>query len=68
MERCPLCGYMRFACCRTTAPDAVTFREMFSITECLRCAEVRARAPEVFQWVLGVAQHLRLRIHEENVP
>jgi hypothetical protein len=67
MERCPLCGYMQFACCRTSEPSAVTMGEMYSISSCPRCEEAQRRAPEVFQWVLGVAQYLRVSQHEREL-
>jgi hypothetical protein len=60
MEQCPLCGFMRFACARTSEPTCVVMREMYSVSECSRCEEINRRAPEVFHWVLGVAQHLRV--------
>jgi len=60
MERCPLCGLMRFLCCRTAEPNGVSMREMFSVTSCSRCEEIHRRAPEIFEWIVGVVQYLRV--------
>ena len=66
MALCPLCGATNHMSTQAEAsPDSITFVPMSSVEECGRCAEVAARAPEIYKWILGCEMSRRVRAYED---
>lgn len=57
LQECDLCGLLEWIS-STPAPEPSVSVERMEIGRCPCCASVKARSPEVFNWVLCVlAQH-----------
>lgn len=62
MGHCIMCGRLQWQSTTKGAETAVQYNEIQG-ESCERCTAVRMRAPEVFDWVVGVVMHL----HEMRV-
>lgn len=63
IEQCRACGKTRMLWRKIEPePDPKVIVQEMSVAECPRCQQVMARAPEVWDWVLGVTatQHVKL--------
>lgn len=66
MALCPLCGAAsHVSTIAEASPDSVTFVSMSTVEQCGRCAEVQARAPEIFKWMVGCELARRVTAYED---
>jgi cytochrome c2 len=61
-EVCAVCGKVEWGCTRSDRPDEVVITQMYA--PCQRCHEVRARAPELVDWILATLAW-RMRCEKE---
>ncbi len=59
-SECPGCGWREWRCSTIGTDRVIRVIEMDkTFDHCPRCAAAQMRAPEVFEWVCGVADKLR---------
>lgn len=58
VSACPICGLLRWSSSDKKG-EGFKVKVVDAADPCSRCAEVHARSPEIFGWVLGVARRLR---------
>jgi len=71
-RECDLCGWLTWASTATSAPPGIEVTRFApklygeQCPRCPRCQEAHARAPEVFNWMLGVVARLVTKVGDTN--
>jgi hypothetical protein len=73
-RECDICGWFAWTSTATAAPPGIEvtrFNPRLSHSleyekQCPRCQEAHARAPEVFNWMLGVVARLVTKVGDAN--
>ena len=68
MRQCLLCGYLEWVCSARDKPSEVCIEEMMMLGDCPRCTVVMQRAPEIYEWMCGIVQHLHATRVKEATP